>query len=214
MTLNQFIDWALSKGQVANPQANTYAGECVSLVQNFIYQVYGIPFQARGHAKDWATNGNVLQYFDKVSSPQAGDIGISGATPSNPYGHIWLYTSPNTIIEQNGRVPRKVSVGSSYLKPIAILRKKGASQGGKEVADKQTVKRLFNAMYGEEYAANMTEKEVQDWVGTPTNDMVKALIESPQRADYMRKVTDAINFQKQGSNSQFEEVKETLYRKK
>lgn len=82
----------------------------------------------------------------------------------------------------------------------------GTSPGEQDMpADKPTVKRLFNAMYGEEYAANMTEQEIQDWVGTPTNEMVKALIESPQRADYQRKVTDAINNQKTGGGK-FKEV--------
>lgn len=128
MDLNTFKNWAVSQGSVATP-ANTYLGECVSLVQQYINKVYGIPFTPRGHAKDWATNGNVLSYFDKVSSPQAGDIGISGATASNPYGHIWIYTSPTTILEQNGRVSRRVSTGAAY-NPIAILRRKGTPQQG------------------------------------------------------------------------------------
>lgn len=132
MNLEQFKQWAIGQGQVATP-ANTYLGECVSLVQQYINKVYGIPFQARGHAKDWATNANVLSYFDRVSSPQAGDIGISGATASNPYGHIWIYLTPSTILEQNGRVSRRVSTGGAYANPIAILRRKGTPQGGQDM---------------------------------------------------------------------------------
>ena len=121
-TLNQFKDWAVRAGAVPNPTVNTYLGECVSLVQEYINQVYGIPYQSRGNAKDWATNGNVLSYFDKVVSPQAGDIGVSGATRTNPYGHIWIYLSPTQVLEQNGRVSRRVTVNAPITNPKAILR--------------------------------------------------------------------------------------------
>lgn len=124
MGLEQFKQWAIGQGQVANPNG-TFAGECVSLVQNLLYKVHGIPYQARGNAKDWATNANVLSYFDKVSSPQAGDIGVSGATKTNPYGHIWIYLSPTQALEQNGRVALRVTVNPPLFAPIAILRRKG-----------------------------------------------------------------------------------------
>lgn len=133
MDLNTFRNWAIGQGQVSNPTAdpnNAFPGQCVSLIQQYLNRVYGIAWTPRGHAKDWATNGNVLSYFDRVGSPQAGDIGISGATASNPYGHIWIYTSPTTILEQNGRVSRRVSTGAAYANPIAILRRKGTPQQG------------------------------------------------------------------------------------
>jgi hypothetical protein len=147
-TLTQFKDWAVRAGAVSNPTVNTYLGECVSLVQEYINQVYGIPYQARGHAKDWATNGNVLSYFDKVGSPQAGDIGVSGATKTNPYGHIWVYLSPTQVLEQNGRVSRRVSVNAPITSPIAILRRKGAvaPAGGDMVADKGFLDRVYSAV--------------------------------------------------------------------
>lgn len=147
-TLNQFKDWAVRAGAVSNPTVNTYLGECVSLVQEYINQVYGIPYQSRGNAKDWATNGNVLSYFDKVGSPQAGDIGVSGATRTNPYGHIWIYLSPTQVLEQNGRVSRRVSVNAPITSPIAILRRKGAvaPAGGDMVADKGFLDRVYSAV--------------------------------------------------------------------
>lgn len=129
MNLDSFRQYAINAGQVATP-AGTYLSQCVSLIQQYLNKVYGIPFTPRGDAKDWATNGNVLSHFDRVGSPQAGDIGISGATASNPYGHIWIYTSPTTILEQNGRVSRRVSTGAAYPNPIAILRRKGTPQQG------------------------------------------------------------------------------------
>ena len=125
MTLPEFQAWSLAQGTVGKFGTGEFAGECVSLVNQYLNRVLDIQAGAWGNAKDWATNATVAQYFDKVSSPQAGDIGVSGATATNPYGHIWIYNSPTTILEQNGKVLRRVSTSNAYFKPIAILRKKG-----------------------------------------------------------------------------------------
>ena len=83
MNLKDFQSWALSQGSVANPAPNyKYKGECVSLIQQLLYQVLGIPFKARGNAKDWATNSDVLAHFNKLSvgtSLKAGDILVYGS---------------------------------------------------------------------------------------------------------------------------------------
>lgn len=146
MDLSQFKDWAISQGQVGNPNPNnTYLGQCVSLIQQYINKVYGIPWTPRGDAKDWSTNTNVLSYFDKVSSPQAGDIGVMGSDYGNGFGHIFIYLTPNTILEQNGRVPLKVSTGSAYNNPIAILRRKENNMEKKVSGDDSyNVTNLFN----------------------------------------------------------------------
>lgn len=170
MNLSQFISWAINAVSVATP-IGTYVGECVSLIQQYLAMVFGIPFQARGHAKDWATNANVLSYFDKVSSPQAGDIGISGPTASNPYGHIWLYTSSNTIIEQNGRVARKVSTGSPYLNPIAILRRKGTATDMIEKDNFAQLRVVNSEVKGwdvnQTHAGAFDAREIAAWAGQP-----------------------------------------------
>lgn len=125
MNLQQFAQWALAQGQVGNPNyTNSYKGQCVSLIQQLLSKVYGIPWQPRGDAKDWPTNSNVLSYFDKVLSPQDGDIGVMGSNYGDGYGHIFIYLTPTTIIEQNGRVPLHISTGLAYANPIAILRSK------------------------------------------------------------------------------------------
>ena len=154
MTLNDFKNWAQSQGSVAKYTDGKYLGECVSLINQYLARVYGIQAGAWGNAKDWATNGTVAQYFDKVGSPQAGDIGVSGATSTNPYGHIWIYLSPTQVLEQNGRVSRRVSVNAPITKPIAILRRKG--QGGSNVADKtnlNTARILSAAILHRDYNA-------------------------------------------------------------
>lgn len=136
--MNQdFQKWALQQGSVATP-INTYRGQCVSLLQQYLYQVYGIPFKVRGDAKDWATNENVLHYFEKVATAQPGDILVYGAVPGNPYGHIAIDIGNNQMLDQNGNKPLAVAVGRRWSNPIAILRRKGdtmAKPTHKEVLD-------------------------------------------------------------------------------
>jgi hypothetical protein len=128
MDLNAFKKWAIDQGSVAKFTDAKYKGQCVSLISQYLGRVYGIKAGAWGNAKDWATNAEVAKLFTKVGSPQAGDIGVSGATRTNPYGHIWIYLTPTQILEQNGRVPLRVSIGVPIFKPIAILRRKGQEQ--------------------------------------------------------------------------------------
>ena len=143
MNLEQFKNWAVSQGSVAKTNGQ-YAGECVSLINQYCSKVFGFTAGAWGNAKDWATNGTVAQYFDKVGSPQAGDIGIyTGGT----YGHIWIYLSPTTVLEQNGKVSRRVSVNAPIFKASTILRRKGTPQGGSEmVADRGFIDRVYLAI--------------------------------------------------------------------
>lgn len=161
--MDTFKNWAVQESSVGTP-VGTYIGECVSLIQQYLSRVFGIPFQARGHAKDWATNANVLSHFDKVNTPQAGDIGVSGATPSNPYAHIWIYLTPNLILEQNGRVPRRVSTGTPYLKPIAILRRKSApAQGDTDMATNQQIDETISLLGQLIYGKALPDSVFKDW---------------------------------------------------
>ena len=56
MNLKEFVEWAKKQGSVANPQKGTFKGQCVSLIQQYLYQVFGKPFKAYGNAKDWINN--------------------------------------------------------------------------------------------------------------------------------------------------------------
>lgn len=126
MILTEFKDWALAQGSVAKYDDGQYRGQCVSLINQYCYRVLSVPAGSWGNAKDWPSNQYVLNYFDKVSSPQAGDIGVMGSDYGNGYGHIFVYLSANQILEQNGKLPLKVSLNNPYPNPIAILKKKGA----------------------------------------------------------------------------------------
>lgn len=129
LSLDQFKDWAIKEGSVAKFTDGQFLGECVSLINQYLGRVFGISAGAWGHAYAWANddNNSVREYFDKVGSPEKGDIGVMGQNYGDGKGHIFIYLSPNTILEQNGRVPRKVSIGSAYSNPIAILRRKGGN---------------------------------------------------------------------------------------
>lgn len=139
MNLTEFKDWALAQGQVGNPGSGSYLGQCVSLVQQYLDKVFGIPYTPRGNAADWATNANVLSYFDKVCDLKPGDIIDYGADYGNGDGHIGIALGNGQILDQNGRTPLHVSTGAIYTSPSkyqAILRRKGAGAMTQSEAEK------------------------------------------------------------------------------
>ena len=104
MNLAEFGSWALRKVSVANPAPNNkYKGQCVSLIQQFLYLVFGMPFKARGNAKDWIYN--VPEGFTKLGpnvALQPGDILVYGANYGGGYGHIALIDVNGKFFDQNG----------------------------------------------------------------------------------------------------------------
>lgn len=104
MNLAEFGSWGLAQGSVANPAPNyKYKGQCVSLIQQYLYLVFGIPFQAHGNAKDWAYN--VPAGFTKLSpnvALQRGDILVYGSNYGGGYGHIGLIDVNMKYYDQNG----------------------------------------------------------------------------------------------------------------
>ena len=106
MNLKDFQNFALKKKSVANPPPNyKYKGQCVSLIQQLLYNVYNLPFKAYGNAKDWGTNDNLLINFKRLSSSrqlESGDILVYPATYSNEYGHLGFIGSDGKYYDQNG----------------------------------------------------------------------------------------------------------------
>ena len=125
MNLAEFGIWAISQGSVANPQENSFKGQCVSLIQQYLYQVFGKPFKAHGNAKDWATN-YPKDYFTKVSTStklQKGDVLVYGSNYGGGYGHIALIDASGNFFDQNGI--KKLAVGyreKPFTNYIAVLR--------------------------------------------------------------------------------------------
>ena len=110
MNLREFQTWALSQGVVGNPtKENSYKGECVSLVQQYLNKVHGLEFKARGNAKDWANiEIEGFNRFDVSNTLKAGDIIVWNY---GKFGHIALITADGKILEQNRDNNRVVTAG-------------------------------------------------------------------------------------------------------
>ena len=125
MNLAEFGSWGLAQGSVANPAPNyKYKGQCVSLIQQYLYLVFGIPFQAHGNAKDWAYN--VPAGFTKLNpnvALQRGDIVVYGSNYGGGYGHIGLIDVNMKYYDQNGI--KRLAVGyrnTPFAGYICVLR--------------------------------------------------------------------------------------------
>lgn len=98
ISLQAFREWAVAARQVSNPQVGSYPGQCVSLVQQYLYQVFGVAYAARGNAKDFVPPG-----FTRVNGPaRSGDIVRYGSNYGGGYGHIGLMDDNGQWLDQNG----------------------------------------------------------------------------------------------------------------
>ena len=129
MNLREFEKWALAQGSVANPEPDYgFKGECVSLIQQYLYQVCGIPFKARGNAKDWANN--IIEGWDKFdvsNTLKAGDILVY---TTGKYGHIVIVNADLKCLEQNWNYNKKVTVSEIRKGYSCILRSRKAIDVG------------------------------------------------------------------------------------
>ena len=127
MNLEKFGAWALDQGSVGNPEVNTYKGQCVSLIQQYLYRVFGIPYKARGNAKDWVRNPlpDVLEKLPNTVALQPGDILVYGSNYGRGYGHIALIDINGKFYDQNG--VKKLAVGyqdKPFSGYVCVLRPK------------------------------------------------------------------------------------------
>lgn len=78
-----------------------YKGECVSLIQRYLNECYGVEMKARGNAKDW--QNSILRAGLGVTTnyPVRGDIVIWGAEAGNGMGHISIYLDKTHDFDQN-----------------------------------------------------------------------------------------------------------------
>ena len=107
-TLQSFRQWATTHSPVANPTlnvSNKYTGECVSLIQQYLNQVFGVPYAPRGHARDF-----VPPNFTRVTNGTRwpGDIVRYGRSYGGGYGHIGLIDDEGKFLDQNGVYARRV----------------------------------------------------------------------------------------------------------
>ena len=127
MNLAEFGDWGLAEKSVANPGVNTYKGQCVSLIQQYLYRVFGVPYKPRGNAKDWERNPlpDVLEKFSATTKLQVGDILVYGSNYGGGYGHMSLVDINFKFLDQNG--VKKLEVGyqnQPFPDYVCVLRPK------------------------------------------------------------------------------------------
>ena len=134
MNLGDFGSWGLKQGSVANPAPNNkYKGQCVSLIQQYLYKVFGKSFKAYGNAKDWANN-YPKSYFTKLSKStklQPGDVLVYGKNYGGGYGHIGLIDARNKWYDQNG--VKKKAIGykdKPFSGYVCVLRPKNQDKLG------------------------------------------------------------------------------------
>lgn len=108
ISFEKFIEKYTGKS-VANPEVGTYKGECVSLVQMYLYECFGEKFKARGHANTYAGNLIKSGLATKVAlkNIKKGDIisypaGHDGCDPNR--GHVAIYYDKNHVFQQNVNV--------------------------------------------------------------------------------------------------------------
>lgn len=112
MTLSEFITKTKGTKQ-ALPNGNQL-GQCVSLIQQYLIQVYNIPFKARGHAKNFGKNIVKEGLAKEVTTPVYGDIIVYNGSISNLfYGHIAIYIDDNYMYDQNNGTHDKYKAGYS-----------------------------------------------------------------------------------------------------
>ncbi len=74
-------------------------GQCVTLVQNYIYSCFGQPYTARGNAVDWIQTYVAEGLGYTTSDQQTGDI-IVFPNEASGYGHIGIWVD-GKIYDQN-----------------------------------------------------------------------------------------------------------------
>lgn len=165
MTLAEFEAWGLKEKSVANPPPNNkYKGQCVSLIQQYLYRVFDKPFKAYGNAKDWANN-YPKEYFTKLQAGvtlKPGDVLVYGANYGGGYGHIGIIGTQGNFYDQNG--VKKLAIGyrnTPFSGYICVLR-----------PINQEKLRLNNYVVGKTYVTQVNLK-VRSGAGTNTKWKLK-----------------------------------------
>lgn len=138
MNLKEFESWALAQKSVGNPTAEgSYKGECVSLIQQYLSKVFGIPFKARGNAKDWANI--TIEGFNRYAPDNTLKPGDIVVYDWGKYGHIAIITVDGKSLEQNKNENRIITVSDVTPGYVMIHRPAKIDVG---VEEKQEVFRV------------------------------------------------------------------------
>lgn len=121
-SLQQFREWAVvTGGNISNPTnvaASKHAGQCVSLIQQYLNQLFGVPYAARGHAKDFTPPG-----FKAVTGAlKPGDIIRYNKNFGGGYGHIEMIDDTGRALGQNRNWDKRVTRGGVMSGYTTIFR--------------------------------------------------------------------------------------------
>jgi hypothetical protein len=112
MTYSEFKATYPIGSSIASPEG-TFLGECVSYARQYMRSVHGFISGPIGHAAQIPYNKTFLAAYEKVFTPQVGDLifwGDDAGTWTNEYGHVAIYDGPGMMMNQNygsnGKVTR------------------------------------------------------------------------------------------------------------
>ena len=123
ISLKQFINQTINT-VVGFTDTDKLKGECVTLIQEYIRLCHGVPYKARGNAKDWVNTCNDIATI--TDNPKYGDIIVWGKEVGKGYGHLAIYIDDTKYYDQYIGKPAGYSNKSvsPQIKPIAYLRMK------------------------------------------------------------------------------------------
>lgn len=113
MNLYEFINKTI--GTIQKLPNGGAIGQCVSLIQQYLIQVFNIPFKARGNAKDFGSSLVKDGLAIEVQVPSRGDLIVYSATLKNKYGHIAIYIDKNQMYDQNNTTHDNLKCGYSTI---------------------------------------------------------------------------------------------------
>jgi hypothetical protein len=119
MTLQEYINYANGKQIEAGGSANAKF-QCVDLANDYMEKVLGLPKILWTDAKDFIKKGVASGNYDRVTTPEPGDIAVWQWAP---YGHIAIYIGNGKYLTQNYPTALKTVIAS--LPKGEYMRKKG-----------------------------------------------------------------------------------------
>lgn len=167
MTFDEYITQTKGK-TIDNPQVNTYPGQCVSLVQDYLYNVYDIEYQPRGNGKDFAQGLINQGLATKVGTPKKGDIISYPASYPNAdptYGHVAIYYDSTHMYQQNVGGKQYASLdlfNLGYDSTCTIARVKTSSSAALSIGDDVIISGdLYTSSNASSPAGSVTNKKTK-----------------------------------------------------
>lgn len=176
--------------QQLTDNSGNYKGECLSLVKRYAQEVQNVPnadsvlYAINGAAKDlWLSPQPAQnQYYDKVNSPQAGDIAVY---TNGTYGDVAVYLGNGQVFGQLGTPVFQPAAVRSVGTPTGYLRLKG--QDMPTLANETFVKAAYQIVLGRD-ASEVSQDEINANVGKQVDTLFFELAASAERDSLNKQV--------------------------